>query len=83
MQLLPKKRRIPVPAGWMSDVMSIIQSLNRFEFTNRDIYAFEWFFKRLYPKNRNIKDKIRQQLQYLAKAGLLEHLGAGRWQRLV
>jgi hypothetical protein len=37
-------------------------------------------FKKLYPGNRNIEAKIRQQLQHLRDAGLLEHVAAGRWR---
>jgi type II restriction enzyme len=42
-------------------------------FTNQDVYAFAHELEQLHPDNRHIRDKIRQQLQNLARAGLLTH----------
>jgi len=59
-------------------------------FTNQDIYAFERELEKLHPdppssdfgatSNRHIKDKIRQQLQNLARAGFLTHAGRNDWR---
>jgi len=61
--------------GWMLDVLNVVRQLGKKEFTNQDIYGFEQHFKKLYPNNNFIRDKIRQKLQDLAKAGFLIHAG--------
>lgn len=67
---------IPVDKrGWMLDVLNVVRRLNKKEFTNQDIYAFESHFKKLHPDNNFIRDKIRQKLQDLARAGFLVHAG--------
>jgi type II restriction enzyme len=50
--------------GWTSDVLKVVQEQKNL-FTLNDIYRFEHYFKELYPKNNNIRAKIRQQLQIL------------------
>jgi HKD family nuclease len=49
------------------------------EFTNSEIYKFQEIFQQRYPENKNIKAKIRQQLQILRDMGLIEHKGKARW----
>ncbi len=61
--------------GWMLDVLNVVRRLGKTEFTNQDIYAHESHFQALYPGNQHIRDKIRQQLQELARAGFLIHAG--------
>lgn len=41
-------------------------------FSLNEAYAFEGALSKKYPNNSNIKDKIRQQLQYLRDLGLIE-----------
>ena len=72
----PTKRDL---VGWLE---LVYDSLPDGEFTNQDIYAYEPEFKKYYPENRNIKDKIRQQLQELAEYGFVKHISTGRWQKL-
>jgi type II restriction enzyme len=59
----------------MLDILNIVHRLRKMEFTNQDVYAFEKELEQLHPDNRHIRDKIRQQLQNLARAGLLLHAG--------
>lgn len=61
--------------GWMLDVLNVVRKLGKKEFTNQDVYAFEQHFKELHPDNHFIRDKIRQKLQDLARAGFLIHAG--------
>ncbi len=69
-------KEIPITKrGWMLDILNIVHRLGKLEFTNQDVYAFERELEGLHPGNRHIRDKIRQQLQNLAKAGLLIHAG--------
>lgn len=63
--------------GWILDIMNCIDALNKKEFTLADVYAFEDDLKVIHPENKNIKPKIRQQLQFLRDKGYLEFVGEG------
>lgn len=63
--------------GWILDIMNCIDALNKKEFTLADMYAFENDLKVIHPENKNIKPKIRQQLQFLRDKGYLEFVGEG------
>jgi HKD family nuclease len=52
------------------------------EFTTNQTYVYENEFANLYPENRNIKAKIRQQLQVLRDIGLIEHVGKSKWRKI-
>lgn len=66
--------------GWILDIMNCIDSLNRKEFTLQDVYKFENDLSVIHPENKNIKPKIRQQLQFLRDKGYLEFIEAGRYR---
>nr|WP_081731298.1 DpnI domain-containing protein [Mesorhizobium sp. L2C054A000] len=66
--------------GWLIEVMRCIESIGRDEFDIDEAYAFEKRLALLYPNNRNIRPKIRQQLQYLRDNGFLEFLSRGRYR---
>ena len=66
--------------GWTLDVLQVVQSLGKLEFTLADVYAHANALARLHPKNAHIRDKIRQQLQVLRDLGLLEFLGGGSYR---
>lgn len=68
--------------GWTLDVLQVVQSLNKPEFTLADVYAHADDLAKLHPDNRHVRDKIRQQLQVLRDLGLLEFLGAGSYRLL-
>jgi len=72
----------PESRGWTLDVLRCVELLPHETFTNGEVYAFEPDLGRLYPGNRHIKDKIRQQLQVLRDRGLLKPVARGTWQRL-
>lgn len=63
--------------GWVLDIMNCIDSLNQREFMLADMYEFENALKVLHPENKNIKPKIRQQLQFLRDKNYLEFIGGG------
>jgi type II restriction enzyme len=65
--------------GWTLDVLKLIHSLGKKEFSLRDVYEFENELFRLHPANRHIQPKIRQQLQELRKMHILKFLGRGRY----
>ena len=56
------------------DIMNCIESLNKEIFTLKEIYAFEKDLEILHPENKNIKAKIRQQLQFLRDKNYLHFL---------
>jgi len=65
--------------GWTLDVLQIVQSLGKLEFTLADVYAHADVLAKLHPNNRHVRDKIRQQLQVLRDLGLLTFLGDGSY----
>jgi len=65
--------------GWLLDIMRCIDKLNKKEFTLNEIYAFENELSRLHPGNRHVKDKIRQQLQFLRDKNYIDFLERGRY----
>ncbi len=67
--------------GWILSVMHCIDALQNPEFKLDEMYAFEDTLKQEYPNNRHIKDKIRQQLQYLRDFGYLEFMGRGKYRK--
>jgi type II restriction enzyme len=66
--------------GWTLDVLNVVRGLGRREFTLAEVYAQEAALARLHPENRNVRPKIRQQLQVLRDLGLVEFLGHGRYR---
>lgn len=63
--------------GWTLDVLTAIRKLNKPEFSLNEAYSFEPELSRSHPSNRNIRPKIRQQLQVLRDLGLLEFTKRG------
>ncbi|MEI7425737.1 MAG: DpnI domain-containing protein [Candidatus Moraniibacteriota bacterium] len=66
--------------GWILDVMNCIDKLNKKDFTLDEIYGFENILGEKHPENKHIKDKIRQQLQFLRDKGYLEFLDRGKYK---
>jgi type II restriction enzyme len=65
--------------GWLLDVMRCIERIGRREFTLDEVYSFEPELRNLYPGNKHIKAKIRQQLQVLRDRGYLEFAGRANY----
>lgn len=66
--------------GWILDTMNCIDRLNKREFTLDEVYAFEEELKKKHPDNNYVKDKIRQQLQFLRDKGYLEFTSRGKYR---
>jgi type II restriction enzyme len=66
--------------GWTLDVLQVVQSLGKLEFTLADVYALADDLAKLHPNNRHVRDKIRQQIQVLRDLGLLDFLGSGSYR---
>jgi|WetSurMetagenome_2_1015567.scaffolds.fasta_scaffold15361_5 type II restriction enzyme len=67
--------------GWVIELMKIVEKIDTERFKLEDIYAFESSLEKKFPKNKFIKQKIRQQLQILRDRGLIEFLGNGNYQK--
>jgi len=50
------------------------------EFTTADAYTFERELEQLHPDNKNVRPKIRQELQELRDRNLLLHVGRNYWR---
>lgn len=68
--------------GWILDIMKCIEMLHKKDFTLQEIYNFEPILKQKYPNNNFIKDKIRQQLQFLRNKWYLEFVSNGKYRVL-
>ena len=66
--------------GWLIEVMKCVESIGRQEFNLNDMYAFEAQLSQLYPNNRHVKQKIRQQLQVLRDRGYLDFVSRGYYR---
>jgi HKD family nuclease len=80
----PKTLRHPNPAlkdliGWTKLVFEYLPDK---KFSTNQIYEHEQGFSDIYPENKNIKAKIRQQLQILRDIGLIRHLGKSYWVKV-
>lgn len=65
--------------GWTLDVLRIAHSLGR-SFKLQDLYQRESELMHLHPANRNVRAKIRQQLQVLRDLGHLDFIGKGYYR---
>ena len=66
--------------SWIMDILNCINFLNDI-FSLSDIYNFELELKNLHPENNYIKNKIRQQLQFLRDKNYIEFLGKGKYRK--
>ncbi len=66
--------------GWILDIMNCIDKINKKEFSLQELYNYENDLKLIHPNNKHIKDKIRQQLQFLRNKGYLEFKGNGKYK---
>jgi type II restriction enzyme len=69
----------PSLRGWTLDTLNAVHRLGKPQFTLKEIYAFEDELQAGHPQNRNVRPKIRQQLQVLRDLGLLRFTGPGEY----
>ena len=65
--------------GWTLDVLNVVRRLGARKFTLSQVYEFEKDLEANHPNNKNIRPKIRQQLQILRDLGFLEFEKPGRY----
>lgn len=68
--------------GWIMDVLSCIERIPAQDFTLNQVYEFERELKVKHPDNNHVKDKIRQQLQYLRDKGFIEFVSPGHYRKI-
>jgi type II restriction enzyme len=66
--------------GWLIEVMKCVEAIGKREFQIDDVYAFEGRLSLVYPDNRHVKPKIRQQLQFLRDRGYLDFVSRGYYR---
>lgn len=62
------------------DVLSALRSLGKQSFSLEEVYALEPKLAQLHSDNRHVRDKIRQQLQILRDARLLDFTARGSYR---
>ncbi len=66
--------------GWIGDVLSCVHRIGKPEFKLAEVYGFERELGRRHPDNRNVRPKIRQQMQVLRDHGVVAFLGNGKYR---
>jgi len=72
---MPTKRR-----GWTASLLNLLRQLPSGRFSLSDAYLFETYLAKLYPENKNVRPKIRQQLQVLRDAGIIQFEARGLYR---
>jgi type II restriction enzyme len=70
----------PEARGWTLDVLRIVETLGKPQFSLDEVYRFENELRTLHPANNNVRPKIRQQLQVLRDLGRLRFRSAGQYE---
>ncbi len=70
----------PEARGWTLDVLRVVEGLGKRQFTLDEVYAFEKELAELHPSNKNVRPKIRQQLQVLRDLGRLRFARPGHYE---
>lgn len=68
--------------NWLLTIMRCIERINQDEFNLKDVYFFEDELSTLFPNNKHIKDKIRQQLQKLRDQNIIEFIAHGKYRKV-
>ena len=60
--------------SWLAEILKCIQKLGTKKFNLNQVYQYENELSKIFPNNKHIKAKIRQQLQILREKGLIEFI---------
>jgi len=69
----------PSVRGWTLDVLASVRRLAKPRFSLQELYELEPYLQGIHPRNRNVRPKIRQQLQVLRDLGLVEFTSPGNY----
>jgi predicted restriction endonuclease len=61
-------------------ILEIVNSRRDIRFDIHDVYGRQHVLHDLFPRNRHVRQKMRQMLQRLRDAGFIEFLGDGKYQ---
>lgn len=67
--------------GWLLATIQCVENISSDEFLLSDIYDHEQRLAAQFPNNKNIRPKLRQQLQVMRDRGMLEFLGDGKYRK--
>jgi type II restriction enzyme len=67
--------------SWAATILNLLHRLPSKDFALADVYRFDSEIQKLFPNNKHIRPKIRQQLQVLRDAGLVKFHGGGQYER--
>lgn len=73
---------LSILSPWEKDVFRCLSKIHGDVFTLAEVYYFDDHLGELHPRNRHVRDKIRQQLQYLRSLGLVEFVKPGVYRKL-
>lgn len=68
--------------GWALDILNCVDKIPSQKFNLDEVYKFEEALKKKHPENNFVKDKIRQQLQFLRDKGILEFVSRGQYKKV-
>ena len=68
--------------GWLMDVLKCVERIPNADFSTDDIYSFADELQLKHPDNNFVKDKIRQQMQFLRDKGFLKFTTRGHYQKI-
>ena len=68
--------------GWILDVLACVDNIGSNVFSLDQVYAFAPILQQKHPQNNHVKDKIRQQLQYLRDRGFIQFTSRGQYKRV-
>lgn len=68
--------------GWLLDVLRYVNLMPN-KFTLSDIYKFEKELSEKHPNNNHVRDKIRQELQFLRDKQFIKFLGDGKYEKTI
>ena len=66
--------------GWLIDTLHIVERMENI-FSLKQMYEYCAELKIKHPNNNHIKDKLRQQLQFLRDKGFIEFKGNGVYKK--
>lgn len=68
--------------GWLLDILKCVERITSESFTLNQVYEFADELQKKHPGNNFVKDKIRQQLQYLRDKGFIKFTARGNYRKI-
>lgn len=68
--------------GWLVDVLRCVENIPNDVFRTDDIYSYTDLLQKKHPGNNFVRDKIRQQLQFLRDKGFIQFVSRGVYKKI-